>query len=117
MERFCLDCELPLKGRSDQKFCNQHCRNNYNNGSKGKDQESVKTINKILKKNRRILKSLNPEEKTMISKEDLLLKGFRFDYFTHLYKNKEGGVYYFCYEYGYLLLKKGDYLVVAEYKG
>ena len=27
-KRFCLDCGEPHKGRADQKFCNDLCRNN-----------------------------------------------------------------------------------------
>jgi len=29
-KRFCLDCGEPLKGRADQKFCNDLSRNSYN---------------------------------------------------------------------------------------
>ncbi|NQX43647.1 hypothetical protein SAMN05421820_12317 [Pedobacter steynii] len=117
MERFCLDCNLPLKGRADQKFCSQHCRNNYNNDHKDPQQDPVKAINKILRKNREILKKLNPDGKTKISKQHLLATGFRFDYFTHLYQNKKGNTYHFCYEYGYLSLENEEYLLVTEYKG
>ena len=117
MERFCLDCQLPLKGRADQKFCSQHCRNNYNNEHKNPLQDPVKAINKILRKNREILKKLNPDGKTKISKQQLLNRGFRFDYFTHLYQNKKGNTYHFCYEYGYLSLENEEYLLVTEYKG
>jgi len=117
MERFCLDCQLPLKGRADQKFCSQHCRNNYNNEHKNPLQDPVKAINKILRKNRELLKKLNPDGKTKISKQQLLASGFRFDYFTHLYQNKKGNTYHFCYEYGYLPLENEEYLLVTEYRG
>jgi predicted nucleic acid-binding Zn ribbon protein len=30
-KRFCLDCGKPVKGRADQKFCKDLCRNSYNN--------------------------------------------------------------------------------------
>lgn len=29
--RYCLKCNTPLYGRSDQKFCSDNCRNNFNN--------------------------------------------------------------------------------------
>lgn len=117
MERLCLDCELPLKGRADQKFCGQHCRNNYNNGHKDPQQDPLKVINKILRKNREILKKLNPDGKTKISRQQLLATGFRLNYFTHQYQNKKGNTYHFCYEYGYLSLDNEEYLLVTEYKG
>lgn len=117
MERFCLDCLQPLKGRSDQKFCSQHCRNNHNNGNKNLAQNALKTINKILRKNREILKRLNPDGKTRISKQQFLATGIMLNYFTHVYKNKKGNIYYFCYEYGYMSLDNNEYLLVTEYKG
>jgi hypothetical protein len=40
--------------------------------------------------------------------------GFRFQYFTHTYTNRNGQLYYFCYEYGYLLLDKERVLIVKK---
>ena len=31
MEKKCLECESPLVGRVDKKFCSDYCRNSYNN--------------------------------------------------------------------------------------
>lgn len=31
MDRSCLDCGKALVGRADKKFCDDSCRNNYNN--------------------------------------------------------------------------------------
>src|SRR5450432_2172183 len=54
----------------------------------------------------RILEELLPEGKEMAktTKERLLQKGFLFKYVTHLFTNKEGMIYYYCYDYGYLPL-------------
>jgi hypothetical protein len=41
-------------------------------------------------------------------------KGFDFSYFTNLYKTKEGSVYHYCYEQGYLALDKDYYLLVVN---
>jgi hypothetical protein len=49
MNRFCLDCQEPLIGRSDKKFCNDACRSNFNNKLKTQDQNYVRRINAILK--------------------------------------------------------------------
>ena len=35
--KVCLACGKPLKGRIDKKFCDDYCRNNYNNQQKAKD--------------------------------------------------------------------------------
>ncbi|RYF12576.1 MAG: DUF2116 family Zn-ribbon domain-containing protein, partial [Flavobacteriales bacterium] len=41
MNRFCLDCNTEIKGRADKKFCDDQCRNNYNNRRKSEDGEFV----------------------------------------------------------------------------
>ena len=53
----CLACGKPLKGRIDKKFCDDYCRNNYNNQQKAKGSHSsyVRNINNTLLKNRKIL--------------------------------------------------------------
>ena len=53
----CLACGKPLKGGIDKKFCDDYCRNNYNNLQKAKGSHSsyVRNINNTLLKNRKIL--------------------------------------------------------------
>lgn len=114
MERICLDCRQPLRGRADKKFCDDQCRSNYNNRIKLQKSDFVKEVNAILSKNRNILQKLNPDGKTKITREKLLGKGFSFTYFTHIYQTQKGNTYYFCYEYGYLKLENDDFLLVKR---
>lgn len=114
MERECLECKTKLYGRFDQKFCSDQCRNTYNNKLNRDESAFVKNINRQLRKNRRILKELNPYGKGKTKKHTLLSKGFVFKYFTNVYKNKEGKVYYFCYEYGYLPLDNEFFALVIN---
>ena len=114
MNRYCLDCKAPLVGRSDKKFCNDTCRSNYNNQRNHQEQDSVRQINAVLRKNRLIMKKLNPNGKIKIEKEDLIKLGFNFHYFTHLLNTAKGSTYYFCYEYGYLLLNERSVLLVKK---
>lgn len=112
----CSACNKILHGRTDKKFCNDYCRNTFNNGLKSTSHNAlVRSINHALLKNRRILESILLEE-TMAkaSKEKLLHHGFHFKYITHNYTNKKGNVYFFCYEYGYLPLEHDWYLVVKQ---
>lgn len=115
-ERNCMACGKALKGRSDKKFCDDYCRNNYNNQVKAPVTNQVRTINRALAKNRDILSRLLPEGEEMAKapKEKLLEMGFQFRYLTHTYTNKKGNVYYFCYEYGYLPLDHDWYLIVLR---
>lgn len=114
-ERKCLACEKKLRGRIDKKFCDDYCRNNYNNQQRAIDSQYDKSIIAILKKNKQILASLLKEEDMVkTTRERLLTKGFQFKYHTHHYENKKGNVYVFCFEYGYLPLDNDWFLVVKR---
>ena len=114
--RKCLTCSKPLKGRTDKKFCDDYCRNDYNNQLKAGDNNLVRNINNALRKNRRILEALLPvnEEMAKANKDKLLQKEFQFKYVTHTYTNKKGNTYFFCYEYGYLPLENDWFLIVRR---
>ena len=111
----CQTCHKTLRGRSDKKFCNDYCRNTFNNNLKASTNNVVRNINNKLGKNRRILESIFGEEEiTKTTKDKLLEKGFQFKYFTHTYINKKGSVYFFCYDLGYLPLDNDWYLLVKR---
>ena len=114
----CLACGEGLRGRVDKKFCNDYCRNNYNNLQKAKGAQSslVRNINNALLKNRKILEGLLPEtEETAKANRDKLQRlGFQFRYLTHIYTTKTGKTYYYCYDYGYLPLENNWFLVVRK---
>ena len=112
----CLTCDKPLKGRSDKKFCDDYCRNNYNNQLKSITTNQMRNVNNALSKNRRILEDLIPagEEMAKTTQEKLVQKGFLFKYVTHLYTTKANKTYYYCYDYGYLPLDNDWYLIVKK---
>lgn len=114
MERYCLECGAKIVGRIDKKFCNDQCRNSYNNKLNRDENSIMTTINRVLRKNRHILKKLNPNGKAKVSRKAMDKAGFNFKYFTNVYKTKEGKVYYFCYEYGYLPLDNGFFALVMN---
>ena len=114
----CLACGEKLKGRVDKKFCNDYCRNNYNNQQKSKGSHSsyVRNINNTLMKNRKILESILPsdEETAKASKDKLQRLGFHFKYQTHTYTTKTGKTYFYNYDYGYLPLENDWFLIVKK---
>ena len=116
--RTCLTCGKDLKGRSDKKFCDDYCRNNFNNRERAKTNCSslVRSVNNSLLKNRKILESVLPENKeTAKANLDKLLRlGFHFKYMTHTYTTRTGKTYFFCYDHGYLPLENQWYLVVKQ---
>lgn len=114
--KLCQACNKPVKGRTDKKFCDDYCRNNFNNQLKADSNNQVRNINNALGKNRRILEGIigEGEEMAKTSKEKLLEKGFQFKYITHSYTNKKGNTYFFCYDHGYLSLENDGYLIVKR---
>lgn len=114
--RTCKECEEVLRGRTDKRFCNDGCRNAYNNRENSKDSDILKKINNQLRKNRKILRTLLAEEKMLkTNKSKLLAEGFSLKYHTHRIITLKGQEYIFCYEYGYLDLGN-DYILIVKSK-
>lgn len=114
--RKCLSCGAIVRGRPDKKYCDESCRNSYNNRYYSESHAYVRNINQNLKKNRTILERLLPKQRLMARAPQYRLysMGFRFQYYTHTHTNKNGKQYFFCYEYGYLLLDKERVLIVKR---
>ena len=66
---------------------------------------TVRRINSILRKNRRILAKLNPDGKKTVDGITLAEEGFNFHYFTNIYRTQKGSKYFFCYDFGYIKLE------------
>ncbi len=113
----CLQCDKPLEGRSDKKFCDRYCKSAFHYQKRNNlDQASFyEKVDRQLKQNRRILKAYNKGGKSTVRKTLLVAEGFNPKYFTHYWKNSKGQVYLFCYEFGFLQLKennKDKYLLI-----
>lgn len=113
MKRVCLMCGDEIKqGRIDKKFCCSQCRVQYNNSNQREEEQNIKQINSILRKNRSILKKLNPVGKTTVRKDLLLKNDFDFRFFTHTYTTEKNMKYFFCYEFGYTSIPNDKILIV-----
>ena len=113
--RSCRQCGEPLQGRSDKKYCDDQCRSNYNNKINNYGVTEMRSINSILRKNRKILGEVIPVNgEVKIPKEKLYDKGFNFRYFTHTCAGKKGFIYKLCYDYAYLPLEN-DLVVVMKW--
>lgn len=111
-KRLCPVCHSPIFGRADKKFCSDQCRNAYNNEKYSLNSPLIQKINRVLKKNYTLLKTLNKSGKTKVNRSKLLQEGFDFNYFTSIYKTKKGNVYFLCYDQGYLKLEDEMYLLI-----
>ena len=108
----CMECNKTLRGRADKKFCTSSCRNSYHNRKKGYSTQMVRDINRVLRKNRKILLQSNPYGKTQISKKQLSARGFDFNYYTNTLQDLTGDQYYFCYDQGYIMEENDRYLLI-----
>jgi hypothetical protein len=116
--KICLACDRPIKGRIDKKFCDDSCRNNYNNRLNSDSTPVIRTINNILRRNRRILSEIlrGSDKPEVVEKERLIAEGFHFEFFTELFTNDKEEVYYYCYDYGYRALEGEKYMAVKNKK-
>jgi hypothetical protein len=102
-QKTCLACGRELKGRSDKRFCDLHCKSSYH--YRRSLEEAPRFYDKVdnqLKTNRRILKQFNKAGKATVRTSIIKQEGFDPNFFTHYWKNNKGDVYLFVYEYGFL---------------
>jgi len=114
--RYCQSCSQVLYGRLDKKFCDEGCRNNFNNQQNSIQNKEIRIINRVLKRNRVILLAILSlgKKPTVVGKEYLLLEGFNFRYMTHQGVGSDGQLYPFCYDVGLVSLKNREYQIVHE---
>ncbi len=114
MAQFCLECGDKIIGRIDKKFCNDSCRNTYNNRHNRDSTNLMRTIHRKLRNNYQIISKLNFKEgKAKTTRDNLTKDGFDFDYFTNMKVYKNGAEYRFLYNIGYKFLED-DWLLVVK---
>lgn len=114
--KLCENCSKTIKGRSDKKFCNDYCRNSFNNNINASSNNLVRRVNLLLGKNRRILASLfYPSHYIIkIKKEILIQKGYYFKYTTGFYKSKGGTIFCYCYDFTLLSINEDFFIIIKE---
>jgi len=112
----CLACGSIMRGRIDKKFCDDYCRNKFNNLRRMETNSLIRKVNRILQRNRSILEANIPNGEKMRRTTRLKLadQGFRFNHFTHAHTNKKGQIYHYCYDYGWLALDRENCIVVKN---
>lgn len=98
----CPVCATEIIGRSDKKYCSVYCKSSYQYQKRKNGDSLFFSIDKQLRKNRSLLKKYNQSGKSSIRKAKLLETGFNPKYFTHYWKSKQGKIYLFCYEFGFM---------------
>jgi hypothetical protein len=111
----CLECGEEIKGRADKKFCDDNCRNNHNNKINSEGNNLVRNVNNILRKNRRILKSiLKRDDIKNVMRQKLIDQQFNFKYYTNIQNTSKQTTYYHCYDYGYRYLENDIIMIVKQ---
>lgn len=109
----CLECNETLNGRSDKKFCDDHCRTSFNNRSRSVDTNFIRNTDNRLRRNRRILRHFLETGASKVKREQLAELGYLFPY--HTTRRQAGGEeYIYVYEYGLLELADQEFLIVKN---
>ena len=113
----CQHCNKSILGRIDKRFCNDYCKNTYHNRLNKVNGVHIRSINKLLLQNRKILEEIVKMEgiDSKVHKKDLLNQGFNFEYHTHILKTKNGDKAIFCYEYGLIPNDTQWYSLLTEF--
>jgi hypothetical protein len=106
--RKCPVCNTTLHGRSDKKYCSDQCRYIENNKHKIESEQPILNINKVLRKNRAILKTLCPIGKATVRRDVLEAMGYDVSVFSSVYLNSKKQIYYLCYDYGFTPLVENE---------
>lgn len=113
--RSCMLCSKAIKGRTDKKFCDDFCRNAFNNQRKAPSNNFIRKVNNALRRNRYIMENLLDKKKEKkVHRETLLEHGFFFRYCTHMARDARGNTYTFCYDHGYAALDNDWYVVIRK---
>jgi len=115
----CEECGKEIRGRSDKRFCDDVCRNNFNRKKRLAEQviipEEALEVVRAIKKNYRLLKSVAEGDYTLLPEglPALLRKGFNPNYFTSI-RHIDGDLYRFCFDCGFAIEEDRIILRIRE---
>lgn len=114
----CKICTNIIVGRRDKIFCSVRCKNYYHTNLRRVTRLAVKDIDVILHRNRSILLEIMGKKKNQIqmARIDLEKKKFHFKYHTHFHINKQGKMYKYVYDFGYMEFSDDKVLIVRTKK-
>jgi hypothetical protein len=115
----CENCGRELFGRTDKRFCNDGCRNQFNREKSIRGQQkkpdNLPEIFQVIKRNYGILQTYHPEtlaanESVFVETKQLTAAGFNFKFFTGT-GEIDDQEYRFCFDIGWL--KSGDHCLLV----
>lgn len=118
MKRLCLHCQHALAGRTDKKFCDDYCRNTYNNKRYREEFAAKREIQSALNHNYKVLREIcvtNTVAESSLS--DLHSRGYQMPFFTNLSLTGQGEVLRQCFDMGILTKENGKLFVIDMKNG
>jgi hypothetical protein len=115
MKKTCLQCGRDMRGRSDKKFCSLNCKNLHHIETRQQIKNVVAETDAYLHRNRTILFTLmGSSNKEIFDKLVLDRTGFRWEFHTGTYLNKEGKMYRIVYDFAWLDFSDQKILIVKK---
>jgi hypothetical protein len=115
MKKQCLSCGQEIQGRSDKRFCSVVCKNAHNNDQRRQTKVVTAEIDGFLHRNREVLALLMGDTKKATFDRLILQRaGFKFEYLTGVYFNKEGKMYRIIYDFAWMDFSDQSVLVVRK---
>ena len=99
--RFCLNCGLPVYGRADKKYCDDHCRNDFHNNRAVHNARLTRLTHKKLRRNYEILSGVMQAGVSEIPKDEFLVYGFQIKSVTESELREDGTMIYGIYDIHY----------------
>lgn len=105
MSRVCIQCDEPLYGRSDQRFCSASCRSYYHNQKRGIENKTFYAHHKKLITNYRLLHKILAKKPHIAAIKQLTDFGFQSKCVTEIYRPRPQEAFtYYLYDIGFRYL-------------
>ncbi len=114
MQKLCLTCGNKLTGRSDKKYCNEACKNEFHNQQGVRTPAFEKNQLSAARKNRSILSKIEASGMAEINLKELELCGFDFEGLTGLKFLDKGSFLLYCFDFSLQL--KGNSCKIGKDK-
>jgi len=115
--RPCPICGNNIIGRSDKKYCSTSCKNKFYAPAKKAQPNDIKTTNRFLLQNFKIMESIfdgEKKKKIMVPRIMLDKMGFNFKYCTGCYINNQNKLYRYIYDYGWMEFSSQELLLIRK---
>ncbi|MBO4537228.1 MAG: DUF2116 family Zn-ribbon domain-containing protein [Bacteroidales bacterium] len=106
MERRCIRCGAPLRGRADRKFCSDACRTDYHNERRRQEEKALREVNRILASNWKILSAQIRQGRTRLPGAELAALQFNFGVYTATQWRFPRRLYW-CYNCTWCITRRG----------